>query len=180
MAAVSIWRAVINVPVTMVTGSHRMAEAVKVCRGLVLSGWVKCCSLQRDWVMSVFYVPLLDVNECALSNTCFEGMCINTPGSYFCENCKLGFGPSADGLRCEGSLDGNRVEALTCVAVFDAYLCFQTWMSVLRRTSALAGCAPTPKAPTAVPDVRPATGSLLTGRDVKVDPICVHHSIKNN
>lgn len=130
--------------------------------------------LQRDWVMSASYVPLSDVNECALSNTCFGGMCINTPGSYVCENCKLGFGPSADGLRCEGSLDANPVQVLTCVAVFDAYLCFQTWMSVLRRTSASAGCAPTPKAPTAVPDVRPATGSLLTGRDVKVDPICVH------
>lgn len=130
--------------------------------------------------MSAFYISLLDVNECLLSNTCFGGMCINTPGSYICENCKPGFGPSADGLRCEGSVDVNQAEVLACVAMFDAYLCFQMWTSVLRRTSASAGCAPTPKAPTAVPDVRPVTGSLLTGRDVKVAPICSHRSINTN
>lgn len=111
MAAVSIWRAVINVPVTTDTGSHRMAKAVKVCRGLCWAvGWSwQLVVQQHDWVMSAFYVSLLDVNECALSNTCFGGMCINTPGSYICENCKLGFGPSADGLRCEGLVDVNQV-----------------------------------------------------------------------
>lgn len=51
-------------------------------------------------------------------------------------------------------------------------------MSVLRRTFASAGCVPTPKDLTAVPDVRLATVSLLTGRDVKVDSICPHCSVK--
>lgn len=75
-------------------------------------------------MMSAFHVSLLDVNECAVSNACIGGMCINTPGSYVCENCRLGFGPSADGLSCEGSFSMNQAELLSCVATFDAYLCF--------------------------------------------------------
>uniref|UniRef100_A0A8C7YA88 Latent transforming growth factor beta binding protein 2 n=1 Tax=Oryzias sinensis TaxID=183150 RepID=A0A8C7YA88_9TELE len=43
-----------------------------------------------------------DVNECATGNACPVGICINTAGSYTCQNCRPGFGPSADGLRCEG------------------------------------------------------------------------------
>uniref|UniRef100_A0A671YSH1 Latent transforming growth factor beta binding protein 2 n=1 Tax=Sparus aurata TaxID=8175 RepID=A0A671YSH1_SPAAU len=30
-----------------------------------------------------------------------SGICINTAGSYTCQDCRPGFGPSADGLRCE-------------------------------------------------------------------------------
>lgn len=61
---------------------------------------------------SAFCVSLSDVNECAVSNACIGGMCINTPGSYVCENCRLGFGPSADGLSCEGSLSANQAETI--------------------------------------------------------------------
>lgn len=104
MAAVSTWMAPINAPVTTVTRSHRMAEAVKVCRDC--AEWLRAAYQlvvqQRDWSMSPFYVSLLDVNECAVSNACTGGMCVNTPGSFVCENCRLGFGTSADGLSCEG------------------------------------------------------------------------------
>lgn len=52
--------------------------------------------------MSANYVFLLDVNECATGNVCPAGICINNAGSYSCQDCRPGFGPSADGLRCEG------------------------------------------------------------------------------
>uniref|UniRef100_A0A3P9BQ05 Latent-transforming growth factor beta-binding protein 2 n=1 Tax=Maylandia zebra TaxID=106582 RepID=A0A3P9BQ05_9CICH len=47
---------------------------------------------------NTFYV---DVNECATGNACPAGICINSAGSYTCQNCRPGFEPSADRLRCE-------------------------------------------------------------------------------
>lgn len=107
MAAVSIWTALTNAHVTMVTKSPQTARTVKVCKGLCSA--VGCNSAYFSaWgaldrrIMSANYFFLLDVNECATGNVCPEGICINTAGSYTCQSCRPGFGPSADGLRCEG------------------------------------------------------------------------------
>lgn len=108
-AAVSIWTAPTNAPVTMVTKSPQTAKPVKVCKGLFRAlGLTHHCIL-LSWrssldsrIMSANYFFLLDVNECATGNACPAGICINAAGSYTCQNCRPGFGPSADGLKCEG------------------------------------------------------------------------------
>lgn len=110
-AGVSIWTAPTSAPVTMVTKPPQTAKPVKVCEGL--SKPVGCNSSphasqlvelfrQQHNVFSANYFFLLDVNECAAGNMCPAGICINTEGSYTCQNCRPGFGPSADGLRCDG------------------------------------------------------------------------------
>lgn len=177
MAAVSIWRAVINVPVTMVTGSHRTAEAVKVCRG---SGWAVGRSVAA-WLSNVCILcPPCQTSTSVRSATRASEACASTPlVPTFVRTASLDLDLLLTAWDAKVRSTRTQSQVLTCVAVFDAYLCFQTWTSVLRRTSASVACAPTPKAPTAVPDVRPATGSLLTSRDVKVDPICVHQLNKS-
>lgn len=111
-AAVSIWTAPTNAPVTMVTRSPQTAKTAKVCKGLcrgclgvaqrrmILSPVI--CRTLDGRIMPANSSFLSDVNECAAGNPCPAGMCINTPGSYTCQSCRPGFGPSADGLRCEG------------------------------------------------------------------------------
>ncbi|TMS21110.1 Latent-transforming growth factor beta-binding protein 2, partial [Larimichthys crocea] len=74
---------------------------------LELLGVTHHCILLSSWhthdsrIMPANYFFLLDVNECETGNACPVGICINTAGSYTCQNCRPGFGPSADGLRCE-------------------------------------------------------------------------------
>ena len=45
-------------------------------------------------------LSILDVNECANSNPCGEGICFNTFGSFRCD-CKTGYRPGSDQV-CEG------------------------------------------------------------------------------
>lgn len=43
-----------------------------------------------------------DIDECQFLSTCANGICLNTEGSYTCENCPTGYGVSHDGEFCEG------------------------------------------------------------------------------
>lgn len=63
---------------------------------------------------------LPDVNECATSNVCPSGICINNAGSFACQDCRPGFAPSADGLRCEGakSIPSLRQTSVALTTVF--------------------------------------------------------------
>ncbi len=43
-----------------------------------------------------------DVDECQSLSTCANGICLNSEGSYTCENCPTGYRVSYDGELCEG------------------------------------------------------------------------------
>lgn len=46
-------------------------------------------------------VSLLDVDECAATDPCLGGRCVNTEGSFNCL-CETGFQPSPDSGECVG------------------------------------------------------------------------------
>lgn len=43
-----------------------------------------------------------DIDECQSLSTCANGICLNSDGSYTCENCPTGYRVSYDGELCEG------------------------------------------------------------------------------
>lgn len=45
---------------------------------------------------------LSDIDECQSLSTCANGICLNSEGSYTCENCPTGYKVSYDGELCEG------------------------------------------------------------------------------
>lgn len=45
-----------------------------------------------------------DIDECQSLSTCANGICLNSEGSYTCENCPTGYRVSYDGELCEGGL----------------------------------------------------------------------------
>lgn len=47
----------------------------------------------------VFYS---DIDECQSLSTCANGICLNSEGSYICENCPTGYRVSYNGELCEG------------------------------------------------------------------------------
>lgn len=52
--------------------------------------------------MSVLHVFRPDIDECQSLSTCANGICLNSEGSYTCENCPTGYRVSYDGELCEG------------------------------------------------------------------------------
>lgn len=52
--------------------------------------------------MTVFF-PFSDHNECAITNMCLNGMCINEDGSFKCV-CKHGFTLASSGRYCTGAV----------------------------------------------------------------------------
>lgn len=44
----------------------------------------------------------VDIDECQSLDTCANGICLNSEGSYTCENCPAGYRVSYDGELCEG------------------------------------------------------------------------------
>lgn len=44
----------------------------------------------------------IDIDECQSLDTCANGICLNSEGSYTCENCPAGYTVSYDGELCEG------------------------------------------------------------------------------
>lgn len=43
-----------------------------------------------------------DIDECQSLSTCANGICLNSEGSYTCENCPTGYRVSYNGELCEG------------------------------------------------------------------------------
>lgn len=99
---------------------YQVTSDSKACEGLqrIIQGcWVELVTaylLLSRQQNNANYFFLLDVNECATGNVCPAGICINAPGSYNCQNCSPGFGPSADGLRCEGAKPSAQCFTLNC------------------------------------------------------------------
>lgn len=48
------------------------------------------------------HVLPIDIDECQSLDTCANGICLNSEGSYTCENCPAGYRVSYDGELCEG------------------------------------------------------------------------------
>lgn len=44
----------------------------------------------------------VDIDECQSLDTCANGICLNSEGSYTCENCPAGYRVSYHGELCEG------------------------------------------------------------------------------
>lgn len=136
-------------------------------------------------IMSANPCFLLDVDECATGPACPAGICINTAGSYTCQTCRPGFGPSTDGLRCEGKKRFYRNTSLVRTDESFAYLWelvpfVQMLTSVRRVTCVLEGCAPTFWDPSPAPSVMLATDYPKTGRDVKVNSTSSFSFIKSH
>lgn len=65
---------------------------------------------------AVFHI---DIDECQSLSTCANGICLNSEGSYTCEECPTGYRVSYDGELCEGWFEHNTIYELlqnaTCV-----------------------------------------------------------------
>lgn len=53
-----------------------------------------------------------DIDECQSLSTCANGICLNSEGSYTCENCPTGYGVSYDGELCEGLFNTTHLNEL--------------------------------------------------------------------
>lgn len=53
-------------------------------------------------VFARMHVLSVDIDECQSLDTCANGICLNSEGSYTCENCPAGYKVSYDGELCEG------------------------------------------------------------------------------
>lgn len=78
---------------------------------------------RRVEVLLMMMLPPTDANECADPVNCINGLCVNTPGSYFC-NCPQDFELNPSGVGCVGESmlssswgDLGSVEPAGCQAV---------------------------------------------------------------
>lgn len=53
------------------------------------------------WLGRLTDVPVIDVDECAVTDQCLGGHCVNTEGSFDCL-CETGFQPSPESGECVG------------------------------------------------------------------------------
>lgn len=53
------------------------------------------------WLGRLTDVPVVDVDECAVTDRCLGGHCVNTEGSFDCL-CETGFQPSPESGECVG------------------------------------------------------------------------------
>ena len=69
------------------------------------------CSCNEGFTLSASGDTCIDTDECtAIPNTCGNGTCINTFGSYRCR-CFYGFQMSSDN-NCQGSVDSVALEII--------------------------------------------------------------------
>lgn len=61
----------------------------------------------RNLYTDIHGVFFPDIDECQSLSTCVNGICLNSEGSYTCENCPTGYRVSFDGELCEGWLIEN-------------------------------------------------------------------------
>lgn len=58
-----------------------------------------------------------DIDECQSLSTCTNGICLNTEGSYICENCPTGYRVSYDGELCEGRFSQKDLRYIVTVLI---------------------------------------------------------------
>lgn len=57
-----------------------------------------------------------DIDECQSPSTCANGICLNSEGSYTCENCPTGYRVSYDGELCDGEFNSTKLSLInSCI-----------------------------------------------------------------
>lgn len=98
------------------TSSFSFSKTISVVKNLLNTCVYFVSSLLNSallliWSFSKYYSVLLqsymcvfpsDIDECRSLSICSNGICLNSEGSYTCENCPTGYTVSLDGELCQG------------------------------------------------------------------------------
>lgn len=52
----------------------------------------------------MYFLHLVDINECAVNNSGCDHLCENTNGSFVC-SCDAGYALNSDGYQCHGKIE---------------------------------------------------------------------------